>query len=218
MNTAAEPAYRKRLGYQAGLLGGFVLLSAALLIIGNLSTHAVIEERLDQDLRRSLERVVPATLYTNDLLEHPLRITAAQGHPVPVYRGIRDNQVSAVAYRVIGYGYSGEIELIMGLDSDGKILGVRVLSHAETPGLGDKIEDTKSDWILGFNRRSLENTTREQWHVRKDGGDFDQFTGATITPRAVVKAVHGGLDFFRQHRGELLAISHAGGNPAVPEP
>ena len=217
MNTAAEPAYRKRLGYQAGLLGGFALLSAALLIIGNLSTHGVIEQRLDEDLRSSLERVVPASLYTNNLLENPLRIVDAQERPVLVYRGIRNHQVSAVAFRVIGYGYAGEIELILGLDSDGKILGVRVLSHAETPGLGDRIEESKSDWVLGFNGRSLENTTSAQWHVKKDGGDFDQFTGATITPRGVVKAVHEGLDFYRQHRGELLALSHAGDDP-VGEP
>jgi len=218
MNTAAEPAYRKRLGYQAGLLGGFALLSAALLIIGNLSTHAVIGKRLDEDLSSSLERVVPAALYENNLLENPLQIIDAQGRAVTVYRGIRDSQVSAVAYRVIGYGYSGEIELIMGLDSDGKILGVRVLSHAETPGLGDKIEEGKSSWILGFNGRSLDNTSSRQWHVKKDGGDFDQFTGATITPRGVVKAVHEGLDLFRQHRGELLATSHAGNVPAAQDP
>jgi electron transport complex protein RnfG len=218
MNTVTAPAYRKRLGYQAGLLGGFALLSAALLIIGDLSTHHVIEERLDEDLRNSLERVIPVSLYTNNLVENPLLITVAQGHPVPVYRGIRDHQVSAVAFRVIGYGYAGEIELILGVDSNGKILGVRVLSHAETPALGDRIEERKSDWILGFNGRSLENTTSAQWHVKKDGGDFDQFTGATITPRAVVKAVHEGLDFFIQHRGELLALSPAADNPAAGEP
>ena len=135
-----------------------------------------------------------------------------------IYRGIRDHQVSAVAYRILANGYAGEIELILGVDSDGRILGVRVLSHAETPGLGDRIEASKSDWILGFNGRSLENTTSRQWHVKRDGGDFDQFTGATITPRGVVRAVHEGLDFFRQHRGELLAISRAGNDPPAEGP
>jgi electron transport complex protein RnfG len=218
MNTAAEPAYRKRLGYQAGLLGGFALLSAALLIIGNLSTHDVIEERLDEDLRTSLERVIPAPLYTNNLVDGPLQVADAQGRQILVYRGIKDRQVTAVAFRMIGNGYAGEIELILGLDSDGRILGVRVLAHAETPGLGDRIEERKSDWILGFNGRSLDNTTSAQWHVKKDGGDFDQFTGATITPRGVVKAIHQGLDFYRQHRGELLALPHASDNPAAQEP
>ena len=218
MNTVTGPGYRKRLGYQAGLLGGFALLSAALLIIGNLSTHAVIEERLDEDLRSSLERVIPSPLYTNNLLDGPLLVADAQGRQVQVYRGIKANQVTAAAFRIIGYGYAGEIELILGLDSDGKILGVRVLSHAETPGLGDKIEDRKSDWILGFNGRSLENTTTDQWRVKKDGGEFDQFTGATITPRGVVKAIHQGLEFYRQHRGELLALSQATDKPSAMEP
>jgi electron transport complex protein RnfG len=95
---------------------------------------------------------------------------------------------------------------------------VRVLSHAETPGLGDKIDDRKSDWILGFNGKSLENTSSEQWRVKKDGGEFDQFTGATITPRGVVKSIHQGLDFFRQHRDELLALPQAADNPAVRGP
>jgi H+/Na+-translocating ferredoxin:NAD+ oxidoreductase subunit G len=218
MNTVSEPGYRKRLGYQAGLLGGFALLSAALLIIGNLSTHAAIEERLDEDLRSSLERVIPSTLYTNNLLDGPLLVADAQGRPVQIYRGIKAHQVTAVAFRIFGNGYAGEIELILGLDSDGRILGVRVLSHAETPGLGDKIEERKSDWILGFNGRPLENTTSAQWRVKKDGGEFDQFTGATITPRGVVKAIHQGLDFYRQHRGELLALSQATDNPSAKEP
>jgi electron transport complex protein RnfG len=218
MNTVTEPAYRKRLGYQAGLLGGFVLLSAAMLIIGNLSTHAVIEKRLSEDLQASLERVIPAPLYTNNLLDAPLLVTDAQGRQVQVYRGIKAHQVTAVAFRIIGNGYAGEIELILGLDSDGRILGVRVLSHAETPGLGDKIEERKSDWIFGFNGKSLENTTSDQWRVKKDGGEFDQFTGATITPRGVVKAIHQGLDFYQQHRGELLALSQATDSPTAKEP
>lgn len=218
MDTTGAPAYRKRIRCQAGLLGGFALLCTALLIIGNVSTHVLIERRLAEDLRGSLERVIPASLYTNNLLENPLRIADAQGRPVLIYRGIRDHQVSAVAYRILANGYAGEIELILGVDSDGRILGVRVLSHAETPGLGDRIEASKSDWILGFNGRSLENTTSRQWHVKRDGGDFDQFTGATITPRGVVRAVHEGLDFFRQHRGELLAISRAGNDPPAEGP
>ena len=93
---------------------------------------------------------------------------------------------------------------MMGVDKDGAVLGVRVVAHAETPGLGDKIEVGKSNWILSFNARSLENTLPERWRVKKDGGDFDQFAGATITPRAVVRGVEAGLKFFRQHRDELL--------------
>jgi hypothetical protein len=131
-----KTAYRNRLGYQARLLGGFALISTALLIIGNLSTRPVIEERQNDDLRSSLERVVPASLYTNDLLENPLRIADTQNRPVTVYRGIRNHQVSAMAFRVIGYAYAGKIEVILGLDSDGKVLGVCVLSHARDDPAG----------------------------------------------------------------------------------
>ena len=94
--------------------------------------------------------------------------------------------------------------MIMGVDRDGNILGVRVLSHKETPGLGDKIEAAKSDWILNFTGRSLDNLTSAQWAVKKDGGVFDQFAGATITPRAVVGAVRDGLELFAARRTEMI--------------
>ena len=92
----------------------------------------------------------------------------------------------------------------MGLDSNGEILGVRVISHTETPGLGDKIEIKKSKWILSFNGKSLDNVTYSEWNVKKDGGIFDQFSGATITPRKVVLAIKRGLEFYKSHREELL--------------
>jgi electron transport complex protein RnfG len=101
-------------------------------------------------------------------------------------------------------GYSGTIRLLVGIDATGAVTGVRVLAHAETPGLGDKVDVRVSDWILGFNGRSLQNPDTSGWRVRKDGGDFDQFVGATITPRAVVGAVHDALQFFAANRDALL--------------
>ena len=103
-------------------------------------------------------------------------------------------------------GYSGAIKSLIGIDKSGNILGVRVIAHAETPGLGDKIELAKSDWILKFNHHSLSDLTAQQWKVKKDGGTFDQFSGATITPRAVVGSVYQGLAFFKQHQTQLLAL------------
>ncbi|MDD1636491.1 MAG: RnfABCDGE type electron transport complex subunit G [Methylococcaceae bacterium] len=94
--------------------------------------------------------------------------------------------------------------MIMGVDRDGNILGVRVLSHRETPGLGDKIEVAKSDWILNFVGRSLDNLTPAQWAVKKDGGVFDQFAGATITPRKSVQAINRGLQLFKAHQAQLI--------------
>jgi electron transport complex protein RnfG len=119
--------------------------------------------------------------------------------------------VTGVAYKVEGQGYGGEIDLILAVDRGGTILGTRALSHSETPGLGDKIEASRSDWVLGFDGRSLSNPPPERWAVKKDGGIFDQFTGATITPRGVVRAIKGGLEPFRDHREALPA------SPAVPK-
>jgi electron transport complex protein RnfG len=110
-----------------------------------------------------------------------------------------------VAFGITAQGYAGPIELILGLDTRGQILGVRAIAHAETPGLGDKIEASRDDWILGFNGLSLSDPPSERWAVKKDGGDFDQFSGATITPRAVVGAIKTGLAFFAAKRDTLLA-------------
>jgi electron transport complex protein RnfG len=105
---------------------------------------------------------------------------------------------------VSGNGYAGAIDCIMGIDRTGKITGVRVIVHKETPGLGDKIEAAKNLWIFAFDGKSLGDPAADKWAVKKDGGVFDQFAGATITPRGVVKAVKGGLEFFDKNRAQLL--------------
>ncbi|MCG8018673.1 MAG: electron transport complex subunit RsxG [Candidatus Thiodiazotropha sp. 'RUGA'] len=204
MSTPKEPQYRKRVGYQAVLLGGFSTLATALLVAGNIATKDDIKARQKEDLLRSLNQVVPTEYYDSDLLDQPLSIADKKGDNLTVYRGLQGMQVNALAWEVVGKGYAGDIRLIMGINAKGEVLGVRVLSHAETPGLGDKIEVAKDDWILGFNDHSLENTSNQQWRVKKDGGKFDQFSGATITPRAIVTAVHDGLVFFQQYTDELL--------------
>lgn len=198
-----------RISYQSALLAGFALLASALLGLADFSTRDVIKLRLEEDLQASLEQVVPAGLHDNNLLKDAIYIDSAAdaigADETLVYVGRNEGKVSAVAYGLVAPGgYSGAINLIMGIDRDGKVLGVRVISHAETPGLGDKIEVSKSDWILSFEGHSLQNLTIEQWAVKKDGGLFDQFSGATITPRAIVKAVYQGLKFFEHHKTELL--------------
>ena len=209
-----EPSYRRRVGYQAGLLGGMAMFASATLVMGNLHTRDDIAARQAEDLKASLSQVVPEKLHDNDLLADTIDVGKDK---TVVYRGRSGGQVSAVAYQITGQGYGGEILIIMGVNRDGGILGVRVLSHSETPGLGDKIEEKRSDWILSFNGHSLDNTTATQWHVKKDGGEFDQFTGATITPRGVVKAVYSGLEFFREHRAEILTTpKDAGSDQAQP--
>lgn len=199
----SKPKLHSRIGYQAVLLGGFSTLATLLLVVGNMATRGAIQERRLGDLQSSLDQVVPRQYYDNRLLDNPLHLTGPSGKQVTVYRGTRGMQVSSLAYEVSGQGYGGEIRLIMGVDADGRILGVRVLSHAETPGLGDKIEVEKSDWIVEFNGLSLGNPPRDEWKVKKDGGRFDAFSGATITPRGVLKAIEEGLLFYREQRTAL---------------
>ncbi|MCB1872186.1 MAG: RnfABCDGE type electron transport complex subunit G [Chromatiaceae bacterium] len=201
--NAPSVAFRKRILYQALLLGGFSTLATAMLVAGNIATRGAILERQQEDLLSSLNQVVPAAHYDNNLLDYPLRLPGRSGKMLTVYRGTRGMQISSLAYEIFGQGYGGEIRLILGLDAAGRILGVRVLAHAETPGLGDKIEVEKSSWILQFNGLSLDHPPQREWKVTKDGGRFDAFSGATITPRAVLQAIEVGLLFHREHYTEL---------------
>ena len=201
---------KTRISYQSLLLAGFALLASALLGFADYNTRDVIKLRMEEDLRASLAEVIPASLYNNNMLEDIVIVASKEdklgADETSVYMARMDGKVSAVSFRLQALGgYSGAISLIMGVDKEGNVLGVRVISHAETPGLGDKIEVSKSSWILSFNGYSLGNLSVDQWAVKKDGGKFDQFSGATITPRAIVNAVHQGLEFFKNHQAELLA-------------
>ncbi len=197
--------FRSRISYQAILLGGFSFIATALLVLGNLATRDAIDERMREDLRASLSQVIPASVHDNDLLANPLQFSDDDGQPLTIYRGTVDLRVKALAWEIVGKGYAGDIRLILGINAAGEVLGVRVLSHAETPGLGDKIEVARDDWILGFDGLSLGNPPLQRWKVDKDGGRFDAFTGATITPRAVVTATREALQFFQRHRTALIS-------------
>ncbi|HEY8158427.1 MAG TPA: electron transport complex subunit RsxG [Methylobacter sp.] len=200
---------RPKLEFQTGVLAGFALTASVLLGVTNCSTEGTIQRRLDEDLKKSLEEVVPAALYDNDMLQDTLIIPSVEynigANETTVYIAKKSGNVSAVCFKFTAPdGYSGAINMIMGIDRDGNILGVRVLSHKETPGLGDKIEVAKSDWILNFNSRSLDNLAPAKWAVKKDGGEFDQFAGATITPRKSVQAIYRGLQLFKAHQEQLI--------------
>lgn len=200
---------RPKLEFQTGVLAGFALIASVLLGVTNCSTEGTIQRRLDEDLKKSLEEVVPAALYDNDMLLDTMNIPSAEynigANETTVYIAKKSGNVSAVCFKFTAPdGYSGAINMIMGIDRDGNILGVRVLSHKETPGLGDKIEVAKSDWILKFVSRSLDNLAPAKWAVKKDGGEFDQFAGATITPRKSVQAIYRGLQLFKAHQEQLI--------------
>ncbi len=209
LDPANLAGLRPKLEFQTGILAGFALIASVLLGVTNCSTEGTIQQRLAEDLQNSLAEVVPAELHDNDMLQDTRIIPSAEyniaADETVVYLAKKAGLVTAVCFKFIAPdGYSGAINMIMGVDRDGKLLGVRVLSHKETPGLGDKIEVAKSNWILDFVGRSLENLTPTQWAVKKDGGEFDQFAGATITPRKSVQAIYRGLQLFKAYQAELI--------------
>jgi len=190
-------------GKHAFVLGGFSLVATLLLAVAYGLTKEPIEKSELEDLRHSLEQVIPESIHDNNPASDTLKLQV-DGVPLLVYRASKAGHVTGVAFEASRRGYSGEIRVLLGIDEDGKLLGVRVLKHTETPGLGDKIEVARSDWITRFTGKSLGDPPEAQWAVKKDGGPFDQFAGATITPRAVVNAIRDGLRLFAANRQTLL--------------
>ena len=191
----------------------FATVTAGAIATAQLLTAERIKQNIRMAESSALNQLVPTSSYDNDLLNDTLTVDSRFNQqllgPLPenalIYRARNDGEVSAVILPAVAPdGYTTSIDLIVGVNRDGTLAGVRVVAHRETPGLGDKIEARKSDWITSFTGKSLQNPVAEQWAVRKDGGEFDQFTGATITPRAVVRAVKRALLFFDMHRDLLL--------------
>lgn len=187
----------------AVVLGGFSLAATLLLTLAYGLTKGPIEQSALEDLRHSLEQVIPADIHDNNPAADTLHLQVG-GAQLVVYQARKADHVTGVAFETITKGYSGDIRLLLGIDQNGNLLGVRVLHHTETPGLGDKIEVTRTDWITRFTGKSLGDPPEAKWAVKKDGGPFDQFAGATITPRAVVNGVRDGLRLFAAHRDAML--------------
>lgn len=190
----------------------FALVTAALLAGTYQLTKDSIANSEREAAAKALYEVVPKSRLDNDLLQdtQPLPEEALgllglkQPQAVHIARKSGDPVAVIIPARAPD-GYSGGISMIVGVNIDGSIAGVRVLSHNETPGLGDKVDMRKSDWVLTFDGKSLANPAPELWAVKKDGGQFDQFTGATITPRAVVAQVQRVLEFYQLYAATLLA-------------
>jgi electron transport complex protein RnfG len=189
------------------ILGTFCLGFGIVLAISDSITVDDIAARALEDRLNSLSEVIPASIHDNNLVADAITMKNERDKEITVYRATREGKVTGVAYEIFGTGYSGEMKLMMGVDTQGKILGVRVLAHKETAGLGDKMEVKKSDWILRFTGLSLDNPLPGKWKVKKDGGQFDQFTGATITPRGVIDAIRRGLELFAAHKEQMMDIA-----------
>lgn len=193
------------------ILGAFCLGFGILIALTDRVTAKEIAARAMEDKINSLSQVLPAELHDNNPISDAIVLKPEPGKQgeakeTTVYRAMKGGKVTGLAYEIRGSGYAGEIKLMMGLDAEGKVLGVRVLAHKETPGLGDKIEVKKGDWILRFTGLSLGNPPVEKWKVKKDGGQFDQFAGATITPRGVVKAIREGLEFYAANQTKMTEV------------
>jgi electron transport complex protein RnfG len=191
------------------LLALFALIGTALVAFTFDSTKERIAQNERDAILRSIHSIIPASKYDNDVfkdtIEAPPSPLLGNHKPTTIYRARKAGRPVAVAFPATAPdGYNGAIKLLVGIYYDGTLAGVRVISENETPGLGDQIELDRTNWILAFTGKSLHNPDDRGWAVKKDGGTFDQFTGATITPRAVVKAVHKALIYFHEHRGELF--------------
>lgn len=190
-------------------LAVFALIGTALLAITDLATKERIAENEYQALLNSLQELVPTTLFDNDIVADRIEVTSREwlgtDDPVSIYRARQADKATAVVLTPIAPdGYNGNINLLVAVKKDGTLLGVRVIRHRETPGLGDGIEIQRSPWITQFDDKSLTAPQTRGWKVKKDGGEFDQLTGATITPRAIVKAVHRSLQYYAEHKQTIL--------------
>jgi electron transport complex protein RnfG len=185
----------------------FAAVTAGLIAITQVLTQERIAANREAHQARALYEILPQQLDPNlhlQVLEVPAP-ELGMTQPVKVFQSIVDGRVEAVILPVTtAEGYSGDINLLVGIWRDGRVAGVRVIGHRETPGLGDKIELDKSDWILSFNDQRWLGEEDSRWKVRKDGGQFDQFTGATITPRAIVKQVAAVLSYYEQRKSQIL--------------
>jgi electron transport complex protein RnfG len=197
-------ASRRQILISGAFLWLFAVAGTTLVAVTEFSTAEAIVENERQVLLRNLHALLPPDELDNDIaadnLELPPSPLLGTDSSSLVYRArLGGEPVAAVFNSVAPDGYSGSIHLLVGVYVDGSLAGVRVVKHTETPGLGDAIERRKSDWIEGFDGKSLDNPEADGWRVKRDGGVFDQLTGATITPRAVVKAVHNTLLYYRQN-------------------
>ena len=196
----------------AGILIAFALVYTALLSGVFTATKAPIEKAEAKARMALFGQIVPPNMHDNDLLKDTITLAPStllgNTQPIIANRARLNNAPQAVILEAIAHdGYAGDIKLLIAIKYDGSIAGVRVLTHKETPGLGDYIDIAKDNWIKLFNGESLTLTASEKWLVKKDGGKFDYMAGATITPRAVVKAVHKALQYFEANKQNLFAES-----------
>ena len=190
---------------QARILAAFALIVTTVVTVTHSLTKTRIAQNQLQHLQATLSQVLPAHSFNNQLHNNSVQLSdSGNQQERTIYTALLNGKPTAVVITATASdGYVGDIKLLVGIYEDGTIASVRVTEHRETPGLGDKIEYRRSDWILQFDGTSY--AASQNWAVKKDGGDFDQLTGATITPRAVVRAVRDTLIFFAENKQRIFA-------------
>lgn len=189
------------------VLGVFAVITTAVVAATSLGTREKIRSNIRAAEASALQDIIPENRHDNHMVDDTAAVDDSEllglREAKSMYFARKNGDLIAVIIPATAReGYTGDIGLIVGINRDGTIAGVRALSHRETPGLGDKVEYTKSQWVDEFIGKSLTNPATKSWKVKKDKGEFDQFTGATITPRAVVKTVKQALEYFSAHRDE----------------
>jgi electron transport complex protein RnfG len=193
----------------AYLLAAFAIACTGSIAIVNEFTQPIIAQQEQEALLKMLNQLIPADLYDNNIVASCFTVTdknlLGTAEPQQAFIAKKDNRPIALMLKTTTMsGYAGRIDLVVGIYADARIAGVRVLQHTETPGLGDKIQAKKSDWIYSFNDKAYLEEQESRWDVKQNGGDFDAFTGATITPRAVVFAVKDALIYFQKNKKTLF--------------
>jgi len=195
------------------LLGLFAVAGSTLVAFTYENTRERIAENERQALLSKLHKLVPADTISNDIVNDTVTVSSLHqlgAASTVIYRARNNGQpVAAIFVTIAPDGYSGEIKMLVAVLADGTLGGVRIISHRETPGLGDKIQETKSNWLEQFIGKSLSNPEPEAWKVRRDGGSFDQITGATITPRAIVRAIKSTLQYFQENSDSVFTLEAA---------
>ncbi|EAQ67287.1 electron transport complex protein RnfG [Marinomonas sp. MED121] len=192
-------------------LGIFAIVTAGLIAVTQQVTKERIQDNVLHAQQAAFSEILPDQYYDNDLyksqvtLEPDLLLGTKEASFA--YIGRIEGEFSGIIFESIAPGgYNGSMSLLVAINRDGVVTGSRVIRHQETPGLGDKIDMKKSDWMRSFENKSFDNLEPKRWKVKRDNGDFDQFTGATITPRAIVKSVKNTLEYFHQHKAELIKL------------
>lgn len=191
-------------------LGIFAVVTAGLIAVTNYVTVDKIADNIVTAQLAAFTEILPAHYFDNDLYNSKIELKAdvllGSEKSSNAYVAHLNGEFSAIIFETVAPGgYSGDLFLLVAIDKSGTVTGTRIISHKETPGLGDKVDIKKSNWVTSFDNTSFNTLAPERWKVKKDGGDFDQFTGATITPRAVVNAVKNTLIYFEENKTLLLS-------------